>query len=118
MDKMKKVASQNSAWLIIVGVVAIAFSVNLVEMVCSLGLPVIYTQILSINNLPQWQYYLYLALYNTLYMADDIIVFIIAATTLNYVHLNNKYDRWMKLVSGVLIIAIGLILALKPDLLA
>jgi len=117
MDKMKRVASQNSAWLIIVGVVAIAFSINLVEMVCSLGLPVIYTQILSINNLPQWQYYLYLALYNTLYMADDIIVFIIAATTMNYVHLNNKYDRWMKLVGGVLIIAIGLILALKPDLL-
>ena len=117
MQRMKKVASQNSIWLIAIGVVAIAFSVNLVEMICSLGLPVVYTQILSMSNLPQWQYYLYLALYNTLYMADDIVVFIIAAATMNYVHINNKYDRWMKLLGGVLIIALGLILAIKPDLL-
>jgi cytochrome c biogenesis protein CcdA len=79
---------------------------------------VIYTQILSLSNLPAWQHYLYLALYNTLYMADDIIVFIIAAKTLNFVQLNHKYDRAMKLVGGLLIIVLGLILIFRPELLA
>ena len=114
---MKKVASSNSLILLIIGVIALAFSVNLVEMMCSLGLPVVYTQILSMSHLPSWQYYLYLALYNTLYMADDIVVFIIAAVTMNYVHLNNKYEKWMKLVGGVLILVLGLILIFKPSLL-
>ena len=62
--------------------------------------------------------YLYLAVYNTLYMLDDIVVFIIAAVTMNYVNLNHKYDRAMKLIGGVLIIALGLILIFKPGLLS
>ena len=115
---MKSVANRKSLILIILGVIALAVSVNLIEMVCSIGLPVIYTQILSLSNLPAWQHYLYLALYNTLYMADDIIVFIIAAKTLNFVQLNHKYDRAMKLVGGLLIIALGLILIFRPELLA
>lgn len=118
LEKMKSVANRKSLILIILGAIALAVSVNLIEMVCSIGLPVIYTQILSLSNLPAWQHYLYLALYNTLYMADDIIVFIIAAKTLNFVQLNHKYDRAMKLVGGLLIIVLGLILIFRPELLA
>lgn len=118
LEKMKAVANRKSLILIILGVIALAVSVNMIEMVCSIGLPVIYTQILSLSNLPAWQHYLYLALYNTLYMADDIIVFVIAAKTLNFVQLNHKYDRAMKLVGGLLIIALGLILIFRPELLA
>lgn len=118
MERMKKVAASNSVWLIIIGVLALSFSVNLVEMMCSLGLPVVYTQILSVSRLPHWQYYIYLALYNTLYMADDIAVFIVAAVTMNYIHLNNKYDRWMKLFGGILILALGLAFIFKPGLLS
>jgi len=117
LEKMKSVANRKSLILIILGAIALAVSVNLIEMVCSIGLPVIYTQILSLSNLPAWQHYLYLALYNTLYMADDIIVFIIAAKTLNFVQLNHKYDRAMKLVGGLLIIALGLILIFRPEFL-
>lgn len=118
LEKMKAVANRKSLILIILGVIALAVSVNLIEMVCSIGLPVIYTQILSLSNLPAWQHYFYLAFYNTLYMADDIIVFIIAAKTLNFVQLNHKYDRAMKLVGGLLIIVLGLILIFRPELLA
>jgi len=117
LERMKAVANRESLILIIFGVIALAVSVNMIEMVCSIGLPVIYTQILSMSNLPAWQHYLYLALYNTLYMADDIIVFIIAAKTLNFVALNQKYDRWMKLIGGLLIIVLGLILIFRPELL-
>jgi cytochrome c biogenesis protein CcdA/glutaredoxin len=118
IERMKRVAEQNSLWLIVLGVIALAFSVNLVEMMCSIGLPAVYSQILALNDISNWQRYLYLAVYNTLYMADDIIVFIIAAVSMNYVNLNHKYDRTMKLVGGVLIIALGLILIFKPGLLS
>lgn len=117
LEKMKAVANRKSLILVILGVIALAVSVNLIEMVCSIGLPVIYTQILSLNNLPAWQHYLYLVLYNTLYMADDIIVFFMASKTLNFVQLNHKYDRTMKLIGGLLIVILGFILIFRPELL-
>ena len=118
VKRMKRVAEGNSFWLIVLGVIALAFSVNLVEMMCSIGLPAVYAQILAVNNISSSMRYLYLAVYNTLYMLDDIVVFIIAAVTMNYVNLNHKYDRAMKLIGGVLIIALGLILIFKPGLLS
>jgi len=118
IEKMKNLANQNSLWLIILGVIALAFSVNLIEMVCSIGLPVIYSQILASSGLGTFQKYLYLALYNTIYMLDDIVVFVIAATTLRYVNLSSKYEKWMKLVGGVLIVVLGIVIAFFPDLLS
>ncbi len=118
VGKMKTISKSNSLWLMIAGVIALAFSVNLVEMVCSIGLPVIYSQILASSGLSTVQKYLYLALYNTVYMLDDIIIFVIAATTLKYVNVGSRYEKWMKLVGGVLIIVLGVILAFRPDLLS
>src|SRR3989344_1447539 len=61
---------------IIIGIIALAFTVNLVELLCSVGLPAIYTRILTLNNLPTLSYYLYMLLYILLYMLDDIIIFL------------------------------------------
>ncbi len=102
----------------ILGLIALAFSVNLIEIFCSLGLPAVYTQILTLNNLPTWQYYLYIAGYILLYMIDDIIIFVIATVTLQHVNSSAKYSHYSKLIGGILIIALGFILILKPELLA
>jgi len=118
MERMKKLTKSKSTWLVILGVVTLAFSVNLIEMVCSIGLPVIFSEILAVSGITLIQKYLYLALYNTLYMLDDIVIFIIAATTLKYVSISSKYEKWMKLVGGLMIIALGAILAFRPDLLS
>ncbi len=118
LDRMKKLTESKSTIFIIFGIIALAFSVNLVEMVCSIGLPVIFSEILAVSNISLLQKYFYLALYNILYMLDDFVIFIIAATTLKYVNVGSKYERWMKLVGGVMIIALGVILAFRPDLLS
>ncbi len=118
MGRMKKLTESKSTLLIILGIIALAFSVNLVEMVCSIGLPVIFSEILVVSGISLLEKYLYLAFYNTLYMLDDIVIFIIAATTLKYVNLSSKYEKWMKLIGGVLIIVLGVILVLRPDLLS
>ncbi len=118
ITKMRDLTKVKSFWLLIAGVIALAFSVNLIEMVCSIGLPAVFSQILVLSDIPKWQSYLYLALYNTLYMLDDVVVFIVAAATMNYVSINHKYDRWTKLVGGVLVLALGIILIFRPELLS
>ncbi|MBU1178266.1 hypothetical protein KJ903_03515, partial [Patescibacteria group bacterium] len=94
-----------------------AFAINLVELVCSAGLPAIYTNILSSSELSTWQYYSYLLLYIFIFMLDDLIVFFIAMITLRAVGISKKYSRFSSLVGGIVILILGILLLLRPDLL-
>lgn len=116
-QRLKNITRKKSFWLAIGGIILLAFAVNLVEAVCSAGLPAIYTQILSLNDLSTTQYYLYILLYIFFFMLDDLIVFFLAMTTLRMTGANNKYAKWSSLIGGILMILIGLILIFKPELL-
>ncbi|MDK2898989.1 MAG: hypothetical protein PWQ10_176 [Patescibacteria group bacterium] len=115
--KMKAIAHQNSLWLALGGIILLAFAVNLVELVCSAGFPAIFTQVLSLSNLPTWQYYSYILLYIFFFMLDDIIIFTIAMVTLKATGISTKYGKFSKLIGGILMLIIGLLLIFKPELL-
>ncbi|MBD3238363.1 MAG: hypothetical protein GF332_01850 [Candidatus Moranbacteria bacterium] len=116
-DKIKKISQENQLFLALGGLIVLAFSVNLIELICSAGLPAIYTQILSINQLPWYQYYLYLLLYIVFFILDDLIIFALAMITLKMTGISTKYGRLSHLVGGALMILIGLLLIFKPELL-
>lgn len=116
-EKLKDIAHQNSLWMALGGIILLAFAVNLVELVCSAGFPAIFTQVLSLSNLPTWQYYAYILLYILFFMLDDIIIFAIAMFTLKATGISTKYAKLSKVIGGILMIAIGIILVLKPELL-
>lgn len=101
--------------LALLGVIAIAFAVNLVELVCSAGLPAIFTHILSLSNLAGWQYYAYLLLYILIFMLDDLIVFFVAMIALKSVVFTGKYSRFSNLVGGIIILILGILLMFKPE---
>jgi len=115
--KLRKIAQQNSLWLALGGIILLAFAVNLVELVCSAGLPAVFTQVLSLSNLQTWQYYACILLYIFFFMIDDIIVFAIAMFTLELTGMSTKYGKWSKLIGGLLMIIIGLLLIFKPEVL-
>ena len=114
---LKAITQKKQFILALLGIIILAFVVNLVELVCSAGLPAIYTQILALSNLPSWQYYLYLLFYILIFMLDDLVIFFIAMTTLKAVGLDSKYSRYSHLIGGVLMILIGLLLIFKPEFL-
>ena len=99
----------------IVTVIGLAAMVNIVELACTAGLPVIYTQILASQPLSTVEYYAYLVLYNIAYMADDSVMIIIAVVTLSRAKLQEKGGRILKLVSGLVISLLGLVLIFVPD---
>jgi len=101
----------------LLGVIILAFSVNVVEFFCSAGFPVMYTKILASQGLGGVQYYLYLLLYNVFYMLDDFIVFGFAFFTLSRFGFSEKYNRYSTLVAGLLILILGILLIFKPGLL-
>lgn len=115
--KMRTIAHQNSLWLALGGIVLLAFAVNLVELVCSAGFPAIFTQVLSLSNLPSWQYYAYIILYIFFFMLDDIIIFAVAMFTLKVTGISTKYSNLSKAIGGILMLIIGLLLIFEPELL-
>ena len=116
-EKLRKISQQKQFLLALGGIILLAFAVNLVELVCSAGLPAIFTQILTLNKLPGWQYYLYLLFYILIFMLDDLIVFFVAMVTLQAIGIESKYARASRLIGGILMLLIGLLLLFKPELL-
>lgn len=100
------------------GAFALAVMVNVVELLCTAGLPAVYTQVLVAHQLPAPAYYAYLALYNLAYMADDSLMVGAAVITLAKTRLQERGGRWLKLVSGAVVAVLGLLLLVAPDTLA
>lgn len=99
----------------IVAASVLAVLVNIVELLCTAGLPALYNQILILQKYPAWENYAYLFLYIVAYMFDDTVMVAIVVITLGKRKLQEHEGRWLKLVSGLVILALGLVLLFKPS---
>ncbi len=115
MGKIQKIVSAQSFVLALLGIMALAFSINLIELACSAGLPVLFTQILAINHLSGFEYGLYIFLYLLFFIIDDLVIFIIAMVTLKITGISNKYTKYSHLIGGIIMLIIGLLMAFKTD---
>ncbi|MCB0220207.1 MAG: NrdH-redoxin [Chrysiogenetes bacterium] len=97
------------------GAVVLAVMVNVVELLCTAGLPALYTQILTQRALGAAGYYGYLLLYNLAYIADDSLMVGLVVITMSRRKLQEEEGRWLKLLSGAVIFVLGLLLLLRPN---
>ena len=116
-ERAEKIAASPITLAMIGGLIILALGVNLVEFFCSAGLPAIYTRILALNPISTLSYYFYLLLYTFIFMLDDLIVFSLAVITLSRIGFTEKYNYWSTLIGGLLILALGILLIFKPELL-
>jgi glutaredoxin len=98
----------------LVGAVALAVVVNLVELGCTAGLPALYTRILTLRELPTWPYVAYLGLYNAAYVFDDALVVGTAVWTLSRRRIQERGARRLQAVSGAVMLGLGMLLWLAP----
>jgi glutaredoxin len=116
--RIRRILAAENIVAALVGTVLLAVLVQAVELLCTAGLPALYTRILTMRQLDWWAYYGYLALYNIAYMLDDVIVLAIGVITMSHYRLQEREGRWLKLISGVVMVGLGIVLVLKPDWLA
>ncbi|MCK5060953.1 hypothetical protein KAR28_00215 [Candidatus Parcubacteria bacterium] len=112
--RLRALVVEKNFWIAIGGIIVLAAAVNLVELVCSAGLPAVYTSVLSLADLPVWQYYAYLLFYILIFMLDDLFIFVVAMTTLRIKAISSRYTKWSGWVGGIIMIVIGLLLLFKP----
>lgn len=115
IEKIKKFTLEKSLILGLLGVMTLAISVNFIELACSAGLPLLFTQILALNNLSKLSYMIYILIYIFFFLIDDIIVFVIAMFTLKITGISNKYSKYSHLIGGIIMLLIGLLMIIKPE---
>lgn len=115
--RLREIVKEKNIWLGLGGIIVLAAAVNVVELACSAGLPVLFTGILSTAGLEAWQYYAYMLLYILFFMFDDLVVFVIAMTTLKVVGIESKYTRATRLVGGIVMCILGFLLIFAPQVL-
>ena len=113
--RMRRVMQADALSASLLAVTALAVVVNFVELLCTAGLPAIYTAVLAQQGVSTAGHYAYLALYILAYMADDALMVAIAVIALGSNKMTETTGRWLKLLSGSVMVALGVVMLLKPD---
>ncbi|MBI3154520.1 MAG: glutaredoxin family protein [Burkholderiales bacterium] len=97
------------------GVAALALVVNTVELLCTAGLPALYTAVLAQQGVGPAARYGWLLLYILAYMADDALMVGTAVLALGRGKLTERAGRVLKGASGVVMLALGAVLMWRPQ---
>ena len=108
--RMRRILQAHNLTGALIGTVVLGVLVQIVELLCTSGFPALYTRILTLKQLDSMSYYSYLLLYNLAYMFDDIIVLAIGVITLSQHRLQEKEGRWLKLISGLVMVGLAIYL--------
>lgn len=113
--RMRRVINSDTLLLSLPAVALLAIVVNFVELLCTAGFPALYTAILTQQDLPPGAYYAYLGLYILGYIADDTLMVAVAVIALGNRKLSDRGGRWLKLLSGLVMLGLGTLMLLQPD---
>lgn len=117
MEKIISITHEKKFIISLLGIMVLAASVNIIELMCSIGIPLLFTQILAMNNLSTFSYMIYMFIYIFFFLIDDIVIFVISMVTLKVTGLSTKYTKYSHLIGGIIMLIIGLLLIIKPELL-
>jgi hypothetical protein len=114
-QRARRIVTAENLAAALAAVAVLSVLVNVVELLCTAGLPAVYTQILTQQELPRWAYYGNLTLYVSAYILDDTIILAVGVVTLSHQRLQERAGRWLKLVSGLVLGALGAVLLFRPE---
>ncbi len=118
INKFKQIIEAPVTLASIAAILVIAFSVNIIEFACSIGIPQAYTKILELNNLVFLERQWFILVYTAGYMVDDFIVFGLAIWGYSKLQSHGgKYAQMSLLVGGLLMLLLGGLLIINPSIL-
>jgi hypothetical protein len=115
--RMRRLAAADRPAPVIAGTIVLAAAANSYELLCTAGFPLVFTRVLTLHELSTAERYLYLALYNALYVLPLAAVVVVFAVTLGSRKLSEAEGRALKLLSGLMLLGLGAVLVVAPALL-
>ena len=115
--RMRNLLKADNIATMLLGTAMLAVAANSYELLCTAGFPMVYTRLLTLSELGTMQHYGYLVLYNLIYVIPLMIIVIIFSYTLGAYKLTEQQGRFLKLLSGLMMLGLGLVMLLAPNVL-
>jgi hypothetical protein len=113
--RVRSIVRAETLALSLAAAAGLAVVVNFVELLCTAGLPAMYTAILAQHEPTPAAHYAYLGLYIVGYLADDALIVATAVMALGSRRLTERAGRWLKLLSGVVMLVLGAVMIMRPQ---
>lgn len=114
-DRVRLFATKPLTLGVALGILGLAFSVNIFEFACSIGIPQAFTKILELNALSWFGRQWYMFLYILMYMIDDLVVLGVALWSFEKIGATSKYGKWSSFIGGILMLILGILLLFWPS---
>jgi glutaredoxin len=115
--RMRRLVAADRLPPVVAGAIVLAAAANGYELLCTAGFPLVFTRVLTLHELSSTERYLYLALYNAVYVLPLLAVVVAFGVTLGSRKLGEREGRLLKLLSGLMLLGLGLVLVIDPALL-
>ena len=112
--RMRTLVSADSLPTMLGSTVVLAIAANSYELLCTSGFPMVYTRALTLHDLAPAAYYGWLALYNLVYVIPLLAIVTIFAARFGSRKLSEYEGRVLKLVSGIMMLLLGVLLVVAP----
>jgi hypothetical protein len=113
--RARAVISAESLPVMVAATVFLAIAANFYELLCTAGFPMVYTRLLTLSGLSPAERYLFLALYNFVYVVPLALIVLAFVRTMGARKLTEREGRLLKLLSGCMMLELGALLLLAPQ---
>jgi len=101
----------------VAGTIVLAGVVNFYELLCTLGLPLVFTRQLALYDLSGVEQALYIFFYNVVYVIPLIVIVLIFVFTLGRIKLSEWHGQILKLLTGIMLTSFGILFLLDYTIL-
>lgn len=117
IDRIRELLRMDSILTVVFATIVLALAANSYELLCTAGFPMVYTRILTLNALSVESYYLYLLFYSLVYISPLLVIVTLFTIKLGSRKLSEHEGMVLKLLSGVMMLMLGSLLLVAPQLL-
>jgi hypothetical protein len=113
-QRMRNLVAAKSLAAMLAGTAVLAIVVNSYELLCTAGLPMVYTRILTLREADTFVYYTYLVLYNLVYVLPLFAIVMLFVLRFGSRKLGDSEGRLLKLMSGMMMLGLGGLMLAAP----
>jgi thiol-disulfide isomerase/thioredoxin len=111
----REILAAGSLPAMLAATVLLAVAANFYELLCTAGFPMVYTRVLTMQVTHPATHLLYLALYNLIYILPLLLIVLVFVRTMGARKLSEREGRLLKLLSGLMMLGLGLLLLATPE---
>jgi len=114
-ERSRAILKAGSLPAMLAATVFLAVAANFYELICTAGFPMVYTRLLTLHVASPAGRYAYLAFYNLIYVLPLLAIVLAFVRTMGARKLSEREGRLLKLLSGSLMLGLGLCLLVAPE---